>query len=134
MSGPRRSAGMRGDPRNPKPEAEISSALPPRREVPQAPVPVSRSRHPKPEVLMGEVVAPRGPETGAGREELRAFMLARRLVPTRWAREAGVPVGEILAFLSGRARSLSAETAARLAKAAGVAPQDLFAPPKNGGP
>ncbi len=127
----RRSAGMRGDPRAPRPEAqEISTTPPPRQEAPEA-VPDSRSRFPKPQVLMGEVamkkiVAARDPEAGANREAFRAFMRARRLAPTGWAKDAGVPAGEILAFLTGSTRSLPAETAAKLAKVAGVRPAELF--------
>jgi hypothetical protein len=126
---------MRGDPRRPRPETdEISTAPPPRREIPDAAPAASRSRHPKPEVLMGEVAGPRGQEIGAGRDALRAFMLSRRLAPTRWARDAGVPMSEILAYLTGGSRQLSAVTAAKLAEAAGVAPEELFAARKNGGP
>jgi hypothetical protein len=113
MNGPRRSAGMRGDPRRPRPEAEISGALPPRH---------------------GEVAAPRGLETGAGRDALRAFMLARRLAPTQWAKTAGVPAGEVLAYLTGRTRFLSQETAAKLARAAHVTPEELFEAGKSRGP
>jgi hypothetical protein len=143
MNGPRRSAGMRGDPRRPRPEAEISGALPPRHAAARMPVPVPRARHPKPpgadsapkpEVLMGEVAAPRGLETGAGRDALRAFMLARRLAPTQWAKTAGVPMGEVLAYLTGRTRFLSQETAAKLARAAHVTPEELFEAGKSRGP
>lgn len=128
----RRSAGMRGDPRAPCPELEISTVPPPRREAPEAAAPISRSRHPRPAVLMGEVAmpkagAPHGPESGAGREAFRAFMRRRRLAPTQWAKDAGVPVGEVLAYLTGRTRHLSAETAAKLANIAGVAPEAMFA-------
>lgn len=137
MNGPRRSVGMRGDPRAPRPEAEISSAPPPRAAPADAPPPpVFRSRHPgarnapKPQVLMGEVVMPkaRGQDAGPGREALRAFMRAHHLAPTKWAKDAGVPLGEILAYLTGRTRLLSEATAAKLAKAAGVAPTDLLQP------
>jgi hypothetical protein len=127
---------MRGDPRAPRPEAEISSALPPRAAPDDAPPPpVFRSKHPrppgarsapKPEVLMGEVVMPkaRGQDAGPGREALRAFMRAHNLAPTKWAKDAGVPMGEILAYLTGSTRHLSDATAAKL----GVAPADLFRP------
>lgn len=128
MTGPRRSAGMRGDPRRPRPEAEISSALPPRAAAPDATMPVSRSRHPRPQILMGEVTGPRGQEIGAGRDALRAFMRAHHLAPTRWAKEAGVPLGEILGYLTGRTRHISAATVAKLAAIAGVTPDDLFRP------
>lgn len=128
MSGPRRSAGMRGDPRRPRPEAEISSALPPRRETPETTAPVSRAHSaPKPQVLMGEVAAPRGLSVGPGRDALRAFMLARRLAPTQWAKAADVPMGEVLAYLTGRTRHLSAATVERLARAANATPGEIFA-------
>jgi len=124
----RRSAGMRGDPRTPRPEAQaISTTPPPRRDTAEAAKPVSRSRHPKPQILMGEVIGPRGREIGAGRETLRAFMRRRRLSPTQWARKAGVPAGELLAYLTGHTRHLSAETAAKLANAAGIMPEEMFA-------
>jgi plasmid maintenance system antidote protein VapI len=53
-------------------------------------------------------------------------MAARRLVPSQWSRKAGVPMGEVMAFLTGRSREISAGTAAKLAEAAGVAPEELF--------
>jgi hypothetical protein len=128
---------MRGDPRRPRPEAEISCALPPRQAAAPTAVPVSRAPHsrpPKPEVLMGEVAAPRGSEAGAGHDALRAFMLARRLAPTQWAKTAGVPMGEVLAYLTGRTRFLSQEAVTKLARAANVTPEEMFAAKKNGGP
>lgn len=82
---------------------------------------------------MGEVVAPRGIEIGAGRDALRAFMLAHRLVPTQWARAAGVPAGEILGYLTGRTRLLSQGTVMKLARAANASPEEMFADRKNGG-
>jgi hypothetical protein len=130
----RRSAGMRGDPRAPKPEAEISTAPPPHGAVPAAKSSQSQSRHPKPQILMGEVMAPRGIEIGAGRDAFRAFLQSRRLAPTQWAKAAGVPVGEILAYLTGRTRYLSPETVTKLARAAGATPDEMFADRKNGGP
>jgi hypothetical protein len=118
---------MRGDPRAPRPEGEISTTLPPKRE-PGAIMPAPRraSTAPKPEVLMGEVTGPRGTDIGAGREALRAFMQSRRLSPTRWAAEAGVPAREILSYLAGRSRHLPRETVAKLARAAGAEPDELF--------
>jgi hypothetical protein len=130
MNGPRRSAGMRGDPRAPRPEADaISTALPPRPKADDAPPPaVFRSKHPRPQLLMGEVSSPRGQSIGAGRDAFRAFMTSRHLAPTQWAKDAGVPMGEILGYLTGRTRMLSDATAAKLAAAAGVTPPDLFRP------
>lgn len=125
-SPPRRSAGMRGSPANPVPEHRpISSVYKAHPETP-APVRTSASRYAKPKVLMGEVAAPKGQMIAAQREAFRAFMMARHLRPSEWAAKAGVPAGEILAFLTGKSRSLSPGVAEKLAAAAGVAPGDLF--------
>src|SRR5690348_2487690 len=79
----RRSAGMRGTPRNDNPEHRPISTVPPKpRAAPQEPERVSTSPYAKPKVLMGEVAAPRGLEIGRQREAFRAFMLARHLRPT----------------------------------------------------
>ncbi|MBV9549765.1 MAG: hypothetical protein JO256_08855 [Alphaproteobacteria bacterium] len=127
MNTPRRSAGMRGDPRNPRAESEeISNTLPPRHDTPADVASASLSRYPKPKVLMGEVAAPRGQSVGEGREAFRAFMLRQRLVPSRWARDAGVPIGEVMAYLTGRTRHLSPEIVIKLAKIAGVRPEKMF--------
>ncbi len=75
---------------------------------------------------MGEVAAPRGLEIGKQREAFRAFMIARHLRPSAWARAAGVPPGEILGFLTGKIRSIAPQTLEKLARAAGCAPQDLL--------
>jgi len=75
---------------------------------------------------MGEVVGPRGVEIGKHRDAFRAFMTARHLRPTEWARQAGVAPGEILAFLTGRSRSIAALTLEKLARAAACAPDDFF--------
>ena len=133
----RRSAGMRGSPRNAAPEHRPINATPPNR--PAAPPPAERpstSRYAKPQMLMGEVAAPIakfatgrdgvGIEIGRQRHALRAFMMARGLRPTDWARAAGVPPGEILAFLTGKARAIAPEALEKLARAANCAPDDLL--------
>jgi hypothetical protein len=118
---------MRGSPRNASPEHRAISSTPPKPRAQAAqPERVSTSPYAKPKILMGQVAAPRGQQIGAQRDAFRAFMLARRLRPTAWARAAGVPSGEILAFLSGNVRSISPQTAEKLAQAAGCAPEDLF--------
>ena len=123
----RKSAGMRGSPRTASPEHRAISSAPPKpRAQASQPERVSASPYTKPKVLMGEVAAPRGKEIGAERDAFRAFMLAHRLRPTAWARAAGVPSGEILAFLSGNVRSIAPQTAGKLADVAGCAPEDLF--------
>src|SRR6478735_2944365 len=108
---PRRSAGMRGTPRNDAPEHRPISTTPPKpRAEPKQPERVSSSPYVKPRVLMGEVAAPRGLEIGRQREAFRAFMIARHLRPTEWARSAGVPAGEILGFLTGKIRTIAPAT------------------------
>jgi DNA-binding Xre family transcriptional regulator len=75
---------------------------------------------------MGEVAAPRGLEIGKQRDAFRAFMIARHLRPTEWARAAGIPAGEILAFLTGKSRNIAPSSVEKLARAAGCAPEDIF--------
>ena len=87
---------------------------------------VLTSPYPAPKVLMGEVAAPRGVQIGLKRDAFRAFMLARRLRPTEWARAAGVPPGEILGYLTGKTRFIAPATLEKLARAAHCAPEDLF--------
>ena len=118
---------MRGTPRSDAPEHRPISTVPPKpRAEPKQPERVSTSRHVKPKVLMGEVAAPRGLEIGKQRDAFRAFMIARHLRPTEWAREAGIAPGEILAFLTGKSRSIAASTLEKLARAAGCTPEDFF--------
>jgi len=118
---------MRGSPRNAAPEHRaISSAPPQPRPEAKQPERVSASPYAKPKVLMGEVAMPRGVEIGKQRDAFRAFMLARHLRPSEWARAAGVPSGEILAFLTGKARAIAPQTLQKLAQAAGCAPDDLM--------
>lgn len=127
---------MRGSPVSGRPEhGPISTELPaPRPEKKQA-VRVSTSPYAKPKVLMGEVVAPPGPFAasggrgqmiGAQRNAFRAFMTARGLRPTQWAQEAGVPAGEILAFLTGHARAIPDASLQKLAATANVSLKDML--------
>ena len=90
------------------------------------PEPVSTSPYPRAKVLMGEVAAPRGQEISKQREAFRAFMTARHLRPTEWARAAGVAPGEILGYLTAKTRSIAPESLEKLARVAKVAPQDMF--------
>ena len=53
-------------------------------------------------------------------------MISHRLRPTSWAKLAGVASGEILGFLTGRSRGMPAQVVEKLARAAGVRPEDLF--------
>jgi len=118
---------MRGTPRNDASEHRPISTTPPK---PQSgakpPERVSTSRFAKPKILMGEVAAPRGLEIGKQREGFRAFMLARHLRPSEWARAAGVPPGEILGFLTAKTRTIAPATLEKLARAANCAVADFF--------
>ena len=67
-----------------------------------------------------------GGEVGKQREAFRAFMTARRLRPTEWARAAGVAPGEILGYLTAKTRSIAPESLEKLARVAKVTPQDMF--------
>jgi hypothetical protein len=96
---------------------------------------VSGSRHPRPKVLMGEVAAPiqkfaasggGGVEIGKQREAFRAFMTARHLRPSEWARAACVPPGEILGFLTAKTRTIAPATLEKLARAARCKVEDFF--------
>ncbi len=130
---PRRSAGMRGSPASPLPEHRpISSVFKARPEAPQ-PERVSTSPFAKPKILMGEVTAPPGAFAGnkgeaiaAYRAAFRAFMIARRLTPSTWARDAGVPAAPLLSFLAGRARNIPPDIAAKLAAFAKVSVEEMF--------
>lgn len=117
---------MRGNPLNATPEHRPISTKPKAMpDAAQAPR-VSSSPHPAPKVLMGEVTAPKGQLIAAERDAFRAFMLKHRLTPTGWARAAGVPQGEVLAFLAGQAREIPRASVEKLAAAAKAAPDDLF--------
>jgi hypothetical protein len=122
---------MRGTPRNDPPESlsghrPISATSPKPRPEPKLPERVSTSPHVKPKILMGEVAAPRGVEIGRQRDAFRAFMIARHLRPSEWARAAGIPAGEILGFLTGKIRTIAPATLEKLARAANCAPEDFF--------
>jgi len=121
----RRSAGMLKSPRDAK-TPSFPTKPPKARPQSQQPQGVSASPYPAPKVLMGEVMAPRGFEIGRQREAFRAFMLARHLRPTEWARTASVAPGEILGFLTGKARNIAPATLEKLARAANCAVEDFF--------
>ena len=117
---------MRGSPRNAAPEHRPISTTPKARPEAKQPERVSTSRYAKPKVLMGEVMAPRGVEVGLQRDAFRAFMMARHLRPSEWAKAAGIVPGEIMAFLTGHARSISPVSLEKLARAANCAIEDMF--------
>ena len=65
-------------------------------------------------------------DTGAQREAFRTFMTSKHLRATQWARDASVPVAHIYAFLTGKTRSIPADIAERLARAARSDVDDMF--------
>lgn len=79
----------------------------------------------KPKTIMNEVAAPR-PGPHAQRDAFREFMAAHRLRPTQWAKDANVPAAQILAYLTGQSRTLSPDTAKKLARVAKVKVEDMF--------
>jgi cyclic pyranopterin monophosphate synthase len=105
-----------------------AKAGPQRRSTGMAASPVSaKTERARPQVLMGEVAATRAPPApDQRREAFRSFMTSRRLRPSQWAKDAGVPLGEIMGFLNGRSRGFSAEIADKLAQAAKVRADDMF--------
>jgi cyclic pyranopterin phosphate synthase len=105
-----------------------AKAGPQRRSTGMVAAPVSaRTERAKPQILMGEVAAARMPGApDQRREAFRAFMTSHRLRPTQWAKDAGVPLGEIMGFLNGRSRGFSTEVAEKLAQAAKVGAADMF--------
>ncbi len=117
---------MRGSPRDARPEHRPISATPKARPEAKEPERVSASRYAKPKVLMGEVAAPRGMEIGVKRDAFRAFMIARHLRPSEWAKAAGIAPGELMAFLAGHARNIAPASLAKLAKSAGCEIEDMF--------
>jgi hypothetical protein len=123
--GVRRSAGMLKNPREVS-EPPLPGKKPPPQATAKQPERVSTSPHPKPKVLMGEVAAPRGKEIAQQREGFRAFMLARHLRPSEWAKSAGVAPGEILGFLTARTRSIAPQSLEKLARAARCNVEDFF--------
>ena len=86
----------------------------------------------RPSTLMGETNVPvkrsadAQRDAGAQREAFRTFMTSRRLRATQWAKDADVPVAQIYAFLTGKTRSMPAEVAQRLARAARSRVEDMF--------
>ncbi len=79
----------------------------------------------KPKTIMNEVAAPR-PGPHAQRDAFREFMATNRLRPTTWAKDAGIPPAQILAYLTGQSRALAPDIAKKLARAAKVRVEDMF--------
>jgi cyclic pyranopterin phosphate synthase len=66
-------------------------------------------------------------DSGAQREAFRSFMVSRQLRATEWAKQAGVPASVIYSFLTGRSGGMAGDAAEKLAKAARVRVEDMFA-------
>jgi cyclic pyranopterin phosphate synthase len=81
----------------------------------------------KPAMLMSEVAAPRRQAAGARREAFRAFMTGRGLRASAWAKEAGVPAALIYSYLTGKSAGIPNDAASKLAQAAKVRVEDMFA-------
>ncbi|MCE9522565.1 MAG: cyclic pyranopterin monophosphate synthase MoaC [Alphaproteobacteria bacterium] len=92
------------------------------------PGPVRRGRlRPKPVEIMNEVALRKPPsDHNARREALRKFMSNRGLTAHAWAKDAGLEVGAIYSFLHGRTHALTKSQEEKLARAADVAPEDLY--------
>jgi hypothetical protein len=60
------------------------------------------------------------------REAIRRYMAANNLNPTRWAIDAGLSERALAHFLSGRSKSLSPSTMAKLAKQQGKSTREVF--------
>ena len=91
---------------------------------PSTPAPRPRSA-----VLAHETAKPRA-DPNAQREAFRAFMISRQLRATEWAKQAGVPASIIYSYLTGRSGGMAGDAAEKLAKAAHVRVEDLFAGPR----
>jgi hypothetical protein len=103
---------------------ESATATPyPRKPVAAVPV---RAR-PTPTTLTGEAIGPKPPAAHVDRREaFRTFMSGNHLHITEWCQQAGIPVGIVYSFLTGRSVSIPSDAAERLAAAAGVKVEDMF--------
>lgn len=81
----------------------------------------------KPSTLMGAVAAPRAEAPApAQREVFRAFMTGHGLRASIWAKDAGVSPSLVYAFLTGKASSIPADAAEKLARVAKVRVEDMY--------
>lgn len=96
---------------------------PPLRSLRKTPVAPSRGRA----AALGDVTAPPvAPSAQSQTAAFRNFMTSRHLRATEWAKKAGVPASQVYAFLTGRLRALPEDVIQKLARAAGVSPEDMF--------
>jgi cyclic pyranopterin monophosphate synthase len=66
-------------------------------------------------------------DPNAQREAFRSFMISHQLRATEWAKQADVPASVIYSFLTGRSGGMTGDAAEKLAKAAHVRVEDMFA-------
>jgi cyclic pyranopterin phosphate synthase len=88
--------------------------------------PATPAPRPRTSVLTHEAAKPRS-DPNAQREAFRAFMISRQLRATEWAKQAGIPASVIYSYLTGRAVGLAGDAAEKLANAARVRVEDMFA-------
>ncbi len=80
---------------------------------------------------MASIDDPKGPATSAEAaisrlDHFRRFLRDNRMQVTRWAADAGLPVGLVYGFLHGRVGRLPRDSEERLARAAATTVRDLF--------
>jgi cyclic pyranopterin phosphate synthase len=81
----------------------------------------------KPSTLMGEVAAARQPAPTAQRDAFRTFMTSHGLRASTWAKDAGVSASLIYSYLTGKSAIIPNDAATKLARAAKVRVEDMFA-------
>jgi cyclic pyranopterin phosphate synthase len=120
-----KSGGKSGSYEAPEPATPVSKAAPRSK--------AQRSGRVVPRELMHETAGPRASSGAANggaqrgeREALRAFMNARHLRASEWARSASVPVNVLYGYLSGKARDLPPGSTEKLAKAARASLDEMF--------
>jgi cyclic pyranopterin phosphate synthase len=93
--------------------------------------PRTSAPRPRTTVLTHET-APAKPRSdpSAQREAFRSFMVSHQLRATEWAKLAGVPASVIYSYLTGRSGGMAGDAAEKLAKAARVRIEDMFAGPR----
>ncbi len=88
------------------------------RSTPHEGAPAVRKRRPR--------LSPRVKSQIAKREAFREYLYNNKIQVSAISKKAGVKLGEVYCYLNGQTPALRDEVAARLAKAAGVAVDDLF--------
>jgi cyclic pyranopterin phosphate synthase len=81
----------------------------------------------KPATLMNEVAAPKPSVPTAHRDAFRIFMTSHGLRASTWAKDAGVSASLIYSYLTGKSAIIPNDAATKLARAAKVRVEDMFA-------